>query len=310
MEKRDICVFGSLNVDLTVRMARFHAPGETVTGASFATYTGGKGGNQAVAAARLGTNVHLAACLGQDANADLYMAALKKEGIAAEGVSMLAEESSGVAVIEVDDQGENRIVVVPGANACLDAAAARSRVELLTGCSILLLQLETPLDGVIEAARIAHEAGKTVILDPAPARLIPDELLKMCDYITPNETELSTLTSQGVETDEEALSACRVLLARGAKAVLHKRGARGALLVDSERVLPVMGYRVHALDTTAAGDTFNAGFAAGLSEGLGIEDAIKLANAAAAISTTAHGAQTAMPDRSVVSEFMKENEQR
>lgn len=304
MSKRDICVFGSLNVDLTVRMARFHAPGETVTGTSFATYTGGKGGNQAVAAARLGTNVHLVACLGQDANAQLYSAALEREGIDAEGVSRLEGESSGVAVIDVDDRGENRIVVVPGANARLDAAAACSKKDILSNCSILLLQLETPLDGVFEAARIAHEAGKTVILDPAPAQPIPDELLKMCDYITPNETELSTLTGQSVETDEEALSACRELIERGARAVLHKRGARGALLVDRERVLPVPGYRVHALDTTAAGDTFNAGFAAGLSEGMDVEPAIKLANAAAAISTTAHGAQTAMPLRTDVSDFM------
>ena len=177
MERRDICVFGSLNVDLTVKMARFHAPGETVTGESFNVYTGGKGGNQAVAAARLGAKVHLVAALGEDANGAMYQETLAREGIDAAGVQRRADVSSGVAVIEVDDSGENRIVVVPGANALLDAAAADAEKSIIAGCGYLLLQLETPLDGVIEAARIAHEAGAVVILDPAPARPLPDALL-------------------------------------------------------------------------------------------------------------------------------------
>ena len=297
MERRDICVFGSLNVDLTVKMARFHAPGETVTGESFNVYTGGKGGNQAVAAARLGAGVKLVACLGEDANGELYASALAREGIDASGVQRHADVSSGVAVIEVDARGENRIVVVPGANGRLDAAAADAAKSIIAGFGFLLLQLETPLDGVIEAARIAHGAGAVVILDPAPARPLPDELLALCDYVTPNETELATLTGLSVSSDEEALAACRVLLARGAKAVVHKRGARGALWVDEAHVVPVAGRRVKAVDTTAAGDTFNAGFAAGLAEGMAVEAALDLANAAAAISTTAPGAQTAMPRR-------------
>lgn len=297
MERRDICVFGSLNVDLTVKMARFHAPGETVTGESFNVYTGGKGGNQAVAAARLGANVHLVAALGEDANGAMYQQTLAREGIDAAGVQRRADVSSGVAVIEVDDSGENRIVVVPGANALLDAAAADAEKSIIAGCGYLLLQLETPLDGVIEAARIAHEAGAVVILDPAPARPLPDALLSLCDYVTPNETELATLTGLSVESDEDALAACRALLARGAKAVVHKRGARGALWVDETHAVPVAGRRVKAVDTTAAGDTFNAGFATGLAEGMSVEDALDLANAAAAISTTAPGAQTAMPSR-------------
>lgn len=303
--QRDICVFGSLNVDLTVRMARFHAPGETVTGESFATYTGGKGGNQAVAAARLGAAVHLVARLGRDTQGELYTATLEREGIDAAGVAVAEGVSSGVAVIEVDERGENRIVVVPGANACMDQAAAQAAQKIIAGCRVMLLQLETPLDGVMEAARLAHEAGCVVVLDPAPARPLPDELLALCDYVTPNETELATLSGMSVETDEEALAACRTLLERGARAVLHKRGARGALLVEKERVIPAAGRRVQAVDTTAAGDTFNAGFAAGLSEGLSVEEAMDLANAAAAISTTAPGAQTAMPTRSEVQRFME-----
>ena len=294
MEK-GVCVFGSLNIDLTVRLQRFHAPGETVTGRSFHTFTGGKGGNQAVAADRLGAKTAMIACLGADANGDMYLRALAKEGVDAARVARMMGETSGVALIEVDDAGENRIAVVPGANACLTAALAREARDAIAARACLLLQLETPLEGVIEAARIAHEAGLTVILDPAPARPLPDELLALCDYLTPNETELAALAGCPAESEADAVAACRRLLARGAGAVINKRGAKGALLVTREDVLSAPGFRVNAVDTTAAGDTFNAGFAVGLDRGMRVEDALRFANAAAALSTTALGAQPAMP---------------
>ena len=295
MNQSGICVFGSLNIDLTVRLARFHVPGETVTGRSFHTFTGGKGGNQAVAAARLGGRVRMLACLGDDAHGGLYARVLEREGVDAAWVMRVAEETTGVALIEVDDAGENRIAIVPGANACLTAERAREAREAIAGCRCLLLQLETPLEGVVEAARVAREAGVTVILDPAPARPLPDELLALCDYLTPNETELQTLTGLPAETDEEAEAACRVLLARGAGAVINKRGAKGALLVAKEGALAAPGFQVNAVDTTAAGDTFNAGFAVGLDKGWSVARSLRLANAAAALSTTALGAQPAMP---------------
>ena len=294
MEK-GVCVFGSLNIDLTVRLQRFHAPGETVTGRSFHTFTGGKGGNQAVAAARLGAKTAMIACLGADANGDMYLRALAKEGVDEARVARMMGETSGVALIEVDDAGENRIAVLPGANACLTAALAREVRDTIAARVYLLLQLETPLEGVIEAARIAHEAGLTVILDPAPARPLPDGLLALCDYLTPNETELAALAGCPAESEADAVAACRRLLARGAGAVINKRGAKGALLVTREDVLSAPGFRVNAVDTTAAGDTFNAGFAVGLDRGMRVEDALRFANAAAALSTTALGAQPAMP---------------
>ena len=295
MKKNGICVMGSLNIDLTVRLTRFNKPGETVTGQSFHTFTGGKGGNQTVAAARLGGMVRMIACLGADAHGTMYREALRNEGVDASRVKMLSDETSGVALIEVDDTGENRIVIVAGANARLDAAQVRESAEIIAGSHCLLMQLETPLDGDIEAATIAHENGVTVILDPAPARELPDELLALCDYITPNETELHTLTGMPVDTDAEAEAACRRLLARGVGAVINKRGAKGALLVTPERVLVSPGFVVKAVDTTAAGDTFNAGFAVGLERGWSVDESLRLANAAAALSTTKLGAQAAMP---------------
>lgn len=303
-----ICVFGSLNIDLTVRLARFHVPGETVVGRSFHTFTGGKGGNQAVAAARMGGEARMIGCLGDDANGRLYRDVLEKEGIDTSNVAALADETSGVALIEVDDAGENRIAIVAGANARLDAARVQAVRDAIAGCRCLLLQLETPLEGVIEAARTAREAGATVILDPAPARPLPNELIALCDYITPNETELQTLTGQPVDTDEEAEAACRYLLARGAGAVINKRGAKGALLVTKDDTYPAPGFSVKAVDTTAAGDTFNAAFAVGLCRGDSVKDALRLANAAAALSTTALGAQGAMPTMGETEKLLRREE--
>ena len=295
MEKSGICVFGSLNIDLTVRLARFHVPGETVTGKSFHTFTGGKGGNQAVAAARLGSAVRMVACLGADANGAMYRDVLKKEGVDVSRVQVLEEETSGVALIEVDDAGENRIAIVAGANGRVDAALAREASEAIARSRCLLLQLETPMEGVMEAARVARQSGVTVILDPAPARPVPDELLALCDYVTPNETELHTLTGLPTDSEAEAAAACQSLIQRGAGAVINKRGPKGALLVTAEGARPAPGFRVQAVDTTAAGDTFNAGFAVGLDKGWSVDQSLRLANAAAAISTTALGAQAAMP---------------
>ncbi len=295
MNHQKICVLGSLNIDLTVGMERFHQPGETVTGSSFHTFTGGKGGNQAVAAARLGGNVVMVGCVGTDAHGSLYLDTLKQEGVNTQFVERTDETATGVALIEVDAQGENRIVVVPGANQAVDCDLVSRCVEAIQDSCALLLQLETPVESVTHAAAIGRRMGAKVILDPAPARPLSDALLTLCDYITPNETELHTLTDLPVDTDEQAIAACAQLIRRGAGAVLHKRGARGAMLVTEKGARFFPGYKVDPVDTTAAGDTFNAGFAVGLSMGLPVDDAIRLANGAAALSTTQMGAQAAMP---------------
>lgn len=296
MKNKKICVLGSLNIDLTVSMERFHQPGETVTGLDFNTFTGGKGGNQAVAAARLGGEVYMVGCVGEDAHGDLYLNTLKKEGVNTDFVEKTDEVSTGVALIEVDQAGENRIVVVPGANHAVTTDLVSRSLEAIQNSGVMLLQLETPIESVTHAAAIAKRNGLKVILDPAPARPLSDALLYLCDYITPNETELATLTGLPTDTEEDAIFACSKLIKRGVKAVLHKRGAKGSMLVtkDGARMFP--GFRVDAVDTTAAGDTFNAGFAAGLAMDMPVDDAVRLANAAGALSTTGLGAQAAMPD--------------
>ena len=293
----DIVVVGSLNVDLTVNVPRFLQPGETMTGSKFSIFTGGKGGNQAVAAARLGASVAMVGCVGDDANGDLYKATLEREGVALSALRTVAGESTGVAVITVDGNGENTIAIVPGANAHLSVDVISDSEALIGGAKVCLFQLETPMVSIQHAAALAHAAGVKVILDPAPApeKPLPQALVMLCDYITPNETELSLLTGMKVESVEEAVEASLKLIRQGAKAVINKRGGAGALLVTREGYRVHPGFKVKAVDTTAAGDTFNAGLAMGLSMGLSVSDAINLANAAAAISVTGLGAQPAMP---------------
>ena len=296
MSNQGICVLGSLNVDLTVSLPRFHQPGETITGTDFHTFLGGKGGNQAVAAAKLGGNVCMLGCLGKDSYGDLYEQELKALGVDVSHLRREGDLPTGTALIEVDAAGENRIAVVPGANAAVDCDLVTDAIEQVRMSKVLLLQMETPLVASNHAAAVAHQAGRTVILDPAPAKPVGGEILLLTDYVTPNETELSILTGMPAETRQQAVLACAKLLHLGAKAVINKRGAEGALLVTRKGARMFPGYKVEAVDTTAAGDTFNGAFAVGLTMGMEPEDAICLANAAAALSTTGLGAQGAMPD--------------
>lgn len=296
MNKSEICVLGSLNVDLTISLPRFHVPGETITGTAFHTFLGGKGGNQAVAAAKLGASVHMIGCLGQDAYGDMYEKEMNRLSIDTEHVRRETDAPTGTALIEVDATGENRIAIVPGANAALDCDLVSDSVETIRRSGVLMMQLETPIESINHAAAVAHKLGCTVMLDPAPARPIGPEILLLCDYVTPNETELSILTGLPTDTEERAIAACARLLDMGVKAVVHKRGGKGAMLATAQGVRFFPAYKVQAVDTTAAGDTFNAGFAVGLSMDMPVEDAIRLGNAAAALSTTGLGAQGAMPD--------------
>ncbi len=292
---KKLCVIGSLNVDLTIRVPRFHVPGETITGEDFKTYAGGKGGNQAVASAKLGADTLMAACLGDDQNAQFYRSVLAESGVDARGVGADASVPSGVALIEVDPSGENRIALVPGANASMTPARVDAVWPFLADRDIFLFQLEIPLETIEYAARRLHEAGKTVLLDPAPARPLPDALLACADFITPNETELSLLSGMPADTPDQAVAAARSLIQRGARAVLAKRGRHGAMLITAGEVIAIPGFTVKAVDTTAAGDSFNAGFAVALAQDLPLPQAVRFANAVGALSTTAHGAQGAMP---------------
>lgn len=302
---KKICVFGSLNIDMTIFVPHFNAPGETLTGTGMSIFTGGKGGNQAVACARLGAPVKMIGCLGDDANGGMYYDTLIKEGVDVSGLRRCENITSGIAFIEVVPEGENRIALAVGANGLLTPEVARDSEAAIAECGVYMTQLENPLEAIMEGMRIAHDHGVTVVLDPAPARPLPDQIFGLCDIVTPNETELNILTGMPTDTVDEAVAAARSLIARGAKLVLNKRGAAGVLLVTADECRMIPGFKVEAVDTTAAGDSFNAGLAVGLADGLAIDDAIRLANATGAISTTRLGAQPAMPTREQAEALIK-----
>lgn len=303
---KKICVIGSLNVDLVATVDRFPKPGETITGKEFATYAGGKGGNQAVALGRLGADVLMVGKLGNDFFGEQYLKNLKENGVALDGIRMEKGVSTGIAMIEVDSAGENHIVIVPGANGKVDRDFVDENWPLIEQRDIFLFQLEIPLDTVLYAVKKLKKAGKTIILDPAPAMILPDDIFVNIDYITPNETELETMTRIRIKDVDDLKEAGQWLVKKGVKNVIAKAGKRGAYLITSDDFVHVPGFNVSAVDTTAAGDAFNGGFALALAHGKGVIEGIRLANAVGAISTTAKGAQSAMPSLKQVEAFMSQ----
>lgn len=287
-------VIGSINMDMVGKVSRFPEPGETLTGSFFQTAPGGKGANQAVALARLGILVKMAGRVGEDVFGQQYLRHFVENGVDITSVSSISESGTGIADIMVNDVGENFIVVVPGANAFCSTAWAQAVLPDLEDCDIFLMQLEIPLETVIMCARYLRALGKTVILDPAPAVVLPDELMEIVDYITPNETELEILTGH-LAAGTLAVDRIKYLSEKLGCIVIHKHGAEGAYIGAGGNVRHVPGYPVTVMDTTAAGDTFNAGFAAGLARGWSLEDAVALGNAAGALSVTRFGAQEGMP---------------
>jgi ribokinase len=306
-----IVVVGSLNADLVVRAERFPAPGETITGTDFAVYPGGKGANQAVAAARLGGRVFMIGRLGRDDQGRTLRSSLAAAGVDAEAVLDDEIAATGVAVITIDGSGQNQIVLAPGANARLTPAHVERSRALIEGATVLLLQLEVPLDSVAAAARIARDAGVRVVLDPAPARPEASSLLSLVDFVTPNETELRVLARAGAgpTTRDEAMSLLRLLLAQGARTAIAKLGPAGAVAVfgDEQQIWPA--HEVRAVDTTAAGDAWNGAFAVALAEGRPLREAGAFANAAAAISVTRAGAQPSMATRTEMEQFRTQEEE-
>jgi ribokinase len=292
-----IVVVGSSNTDMVVRVPSLPRPAETVIGGTFFTARGGKGANQAVAAARAGGSVSLIACLGDDALGDETLLALADDGIALDGVRRIAGTRSGVALILVDEAGENSIAVASGANALLAPEHVAPCVALLSPGDVLLTQLETPIESVLAAARAARRAGARVILNPAPARALRDELLALVSVLTPNESEASMLAGVPVGAEHGLEEAAAALLARGVAAVVITLGARGAYVATAELRESIPGHRVEARDTTGAGDVFNGALAVALAEQMSLRDAVRFANAAAAISVTRDGAQPSAPRR-------------
>lgn len=301
-----ITVVGSLNADLVVAVRRFPGPGETVMGHDFAVFPGGKGANQAFAAGRLGSGelpVRMVGQVGGDAYGEWLRQSLASAGVDVTHVRIEAAAPTGLAMVAIDAAAQNQIVVVPGANGSFHPAALTGAHHAIAAAAVVLLQLEVPLPTVQTAARIAREAGAIVILDPSPARAVADVLLRSADYLTPNESELSVLTGgapQPTLRRGDAVTRARQLIARGARKVLVKMGRQGALLVTetAEHLQPA--FPVEAVDTTAAGDAFNAGLAFALARGADPTEAIRYAAATAAVCVTRVGAQPSMPARADV----------
>ncbi|ALE54805.1 ribokinase [Paraburkholderia sp. RL17-368-BIF-A] len=293
-----VAVVGSLNMDLVARAPRLPHPGETLAGRTFAQVAGGKGGNQAVAAARLGAQVSMLGCVGADANGAQLRAGLEAERIDCAALET-GREATGVALIVVDDASQNAIVIVAGSNGEVTPETIARHEAVLAAADVVICQLETPLATVHAALAAARRLGKTVILNPAPATgPLPAEWLPLIDYLIPNELEAATLTGLPVGSPEEAATAAAVLRAAGARNVLVTLGPRG-VQAALEGAAPVLydAPKVEAVDTTAAGDTFIGGFAAQLAEGADVDAAIRFAQRAAALSVTRAGAQPSIPTR-------------
>ena len=295
-----ICVIGSANIDLTFRTPRFPQPGETLTGHALHQGMGGKGANQAVAAARLGADVTFVACVGSDSFGAEAIRQFQFEGIHIEFVRQDANRPTGTAAIVVDDNAENCIIVVPGANACLASDDVRRAASAIQQADAVVCQLETPLEATREAFRIARAAGKLTILTPAPVIELPDELLGLCDLCVPNRTEIEFLIGRSVKNHDDAHAAAKALMSRGVKSVALTMGGSGAFIGNDSEATHIPAIKVDAVDTTGAGDAFTAALAVSLAEGMSLQDAARRASLVAAITVTRIGTQVAFPGRAEV----------
>jgi ribokinase len=308
MSKKSIVVVGSSNTDMVIQLDRIPRPGETILGGRFVMAAGGKGANQAVAAARAGGDVTFVARVGRDMFGDQAVDGFQKDGICVDHVFRDKASPSGVALIFVAQDGENSIAVASGANGNLSPADVQKAQRAIARASVLVMQLETPLPTIQAAAEIAARAGVRVILNPAPACPLPDELLKLISVLTPNETEAELLTGIKVGDEATAERAAECLLARGVKTVIITLGSRGAFVVSEEFRGLAPGFKVEAVDTTAAGDVFNGALAAALAKEQPLAEAVRFANAAAALSVTRLGAQPSAPPRKEIKKLLESAE--
>ena len=295
-----ILVVGSSNIDLVASVDRLPSRGETVLGYRFAQSFGGKGANQAVAAARAGAEVAFLSKLGADANGRLIEQHLAAQGLSRPILLRDAEFPTGVAMILVDHSGENHIAVVPGSNGRLTPADLRQHRELIAGARVLLLQMEIPRETVFEALRLGRECGLTTILNPAPAAPLPSDLLRLVDILTPNESEAQVLTGS-----TDPAEAAQILTGRGVGTVVVTCGANGAFLTTGNDVTHIPGFLVVTIDSTGAGDAFNGALACAVAEGVPLKSAIERANAAGALATTGRGAQESMPTKDDIEQLCR-----
>lgn len=302
--KNKLCVLGSINVDHVIRVPYFPKAGETLTGYGYQIAYGGKGANQAVAAARVGAKVSFIGAIGDDQIGQTMKQAFEQDGIDTSAISVIRNQSTGLAMIQVADSGENSIVISAGANADLSESLVEQHKSHIEQADTLLMQLESPLQAVTLATKFAKTAGVKVVLNPAPAQPLPDSLLSHIDIITPNETEAEILTGIKVTDEQTAAVAANHFHQLGIETVLITLGSKGVYYSEKGQGEIILGFRVDAVDTTAAGDTFNGAFVTALLEGKSAKDAIRFAHAAAAISVTRMGAQTAIPNRKEVEQFL------
>ena len=303
-----LVVLGSINVDHILNLERFPSPGETLTGHRYQVAFGGKGANQAVAAGRSGADIAFIACVGDDDTGERVRQQLKKDCIDIAPVSVVKGEATGVALIFVNGDGENVIGIHAGANGCLSPEMVQAERERIHSARVLLMQLESPLESVLAAAKIARESDTLTVLNPAPARALSDELLALIDIITPNETEAEGLTGVTVKDDASAAQAALVLHQKGINTVLITLGKRGVWLSENGKGQRIPGFKVKAVDTIAAGDTFNGALVTAILEGQALADAICFAHAAAAIAVTREGAQPSVPWREEINAFLAQQE--
>lgn len=301
-----ITVIGSFVMDNVAKMVKFPQEGETILGESLELFPGGKGINQCVSVARLGGDVEMVGMLGKDGNGDVFRKIMKEDGITAENV-FSCDKPTAVAQVQINADGQNRICVIPSANFEFGFDELDKVDSVIKNTELVILQLELRLDVTKEIIRRAHGYGVKVLLNPAPAVKLEKEILGMVDFITPNETELSILTGLPTETDEEVIVAAKELLSFGTKTIIATLGSRGALIATNENIEIVSGYKVKAVDTVAAGDSFNGAFAVALTEGKTLQEAVKFANAMGALTATEKGAIPSLHTRKQVEEFILNN---
>ncbi|TXE35091.1 ribokinase [Serratia marcescens] len=308
METGKLVVLGSINADHILNIEQFPHPGETVIGKQYKVAFGGKGANQAVAAGRSGAEIAFIACVGADDIGERIRRQLASDRIDTQPIEAIADSTTGVALIFVNAEGENVIGIDAGANAAVTPDYLARYQQKVIDADALLMQLESPLDTVIAAARLAKQHQTQVILNPAPARELPDELLAMIDIITPNETEAQRLTGIAVDNDDDAARAAQALHDKGIATVIITLGSRGVWLSENGNGngKRVPGFKVQAVDTIAAGDTFNGALVTALLEGKVMADAVRFAHAAAAIAVTRPGAQPSVPWREEIDAFLQQ----
>ena len=306
METAKLVVLGSINADHILNINQFPQPGETVIGQQYKVAFGGKGANQAVAAGRSGADIAFIACVGADDMGERIRQQLATDRIDTQPIEAIADSTTGVALIFVNAEGENVIGIDAGANAAVTPDYLNRYRQRVIDADALLMQLESPLETVIAAAKLAKQHQTQVILNPAPACELPDELLAMIDMITPNETEAQRLTGIAVNNDADAERAANILHDKGIGCVIITLGSRGVWLSENGKGKLVPGFKVKAVDTIAAGDTFNGALVTALLEGKVMSDAVRFAHAAAAIAVTRPGAQPSVPWREEIDAFLQQ----